>query len=785
MSLVGSVVTISPPANYVGQVVATYTIRDGLGLTATSSITLTVQEPLNRPPDARDDGADVVDGGSATVSVLLNDSDPDGDPLSVSIVSSADPSLGSTSLNANQTVSFTATPGATGTAVIIYEVSDGELTDTAALRVNLLSCSESAPVASDGFLKTGYRQPIAVDLNAFGSNGTFVDVAGPSGFGNGLYTPPEGENGNVVISYAVVNSCGLRATGRITIDVNQEPVGVPKSLSAFRGESVVVPVTDLATDAEALSITSLANAPAWVTRETDRLVIAPSVGVASGASSFTARIADPGGLAVVVNVTVTIQSRPPVANPDTVDVTNGNSRIVDLVANDTHGDSEGALVVVELLPTTITFSGGGTGTVVPDAGGRVVVDPGSGRGVGTFTYRVRDADGATSGPAIVTVNAPPADQLPTATDQSISVSVGTSTVVELEVSGPEGRPLRIVGSTFSDPDGVVTDTDGVVTDPDGVVTDPSGLRLSILATVPGTFKVTYQVTDGEATSAPATLTVVASAPTTTTTTPTTTTTTMPTTTTTTPTTTSTTTTTTTRRRRRPRHRRPGRRRRVHLRRESPACVADQSVRGERVERRSERRLSRHRRRCQRVRAETTACSTEPRHDAASSASRSGCRGVPNVAELDKVASRRSCGEASGATDAPPRAISASVLERPMSKPASTSASVADAQAPRIRSAGSCACSRRRRRRYLMPMISPAAISTGSTMTIIATEPLTAHMSTADSALSVSVSAISSSVVSVSDSGGGAIGGCGAAGVCVCGSGGGGAPSAASSAGTGS
>jgi hypothetical protein len=50
------------------------------------------------------------------------------------------------------------------------------------------------------------------------------------------------------------------------------------------------------------------------------------------------------------------------------------------------------------------------------------------------------------------------------------------------------------------------------------VIERSGLRLSILATVPGTFTVTYQVTDGEATSDPATLTVVASAPTTTTTT---------------------------------------------------------------------------------------------------------------------------------------------------------------------------------------------------------------------------------------------------------------------------
>jgi hypothetical protein len=50
VSLSGSVVTVSPAADFVGEIVATYTIEDGEGLPATSSIFLTVLEPLNRPP---------------------------------------------------------------------------------------------------------------------------------------------------------------------------------------------------------------------------------------------------------------------------------------------------------------------------------------------------------------------------------------------------------------------------------------------------------------------------------------------------------------------------------------------------------------------------------------------------------------------------------------------------------------------------------------------------------------------------------------------------------------
>ena len=503
VSLVGSLVTVSPPADFVGQVLVTYSIRDGAGLTATSSIVLTVEEPLNRPPDARDDAAEVVNGGTVTVAVLLNDSDADGDLLSLSIVSDPDPSLGSVSLNASQSISFTARPGASGIAVIAYQVSDGELTDTATLRIDVRPCSESTPVANDGFLTTGYRQPVAVDLGTFGSNGAIVDVTAPPGFANGVYTPPEGENGNVVISYAVVNSCRLRANGQVTIDVNQEPVAVPKSITVFRNEPVVVPVTDLATDAEALTITAVNGAPTWVSSQTDRLVIAPTSAIAPGVSRFAATVADPGGLTTTITVTVTVENRRPVANSDTIDATAGSERTVDLVANDTDADSAGALVISELLPTTLTFSAGGTGTVTLQPDNRNVrVVTGDGVGVATFTYRVRDVDGADSAAATVTVNGPPANEPPVAVDQSISVTFGASAVVDLQASDPDGPAPTIVEATFSDPGGVVTSR--------------SGLQLSVLATTPGTFLVTYQVTDGEDTSAITTLTITASAPTTTT-----------------------------------------------------------------------------------------------------------------------------------------------------------------------------------------------------------------------------------------------------------------------------
>ena len=114
---------------------------------------------------------------------------------------------------------------------------------------------------------------------------------------------------------------------------------------------------------------------------------------------------------------------------------------------------------------------------------------------------MRDSESGDSAPATVTVAAKAANQPPAANNQAVTVTIGTMTVIDLDATdadGPPPPPLTIVEPTFSDPSGVVTNR--------------TGLRLSILAPTPGTFMVTYQVTDGEATSATATLTITALAP---------------------------------------------------------------------------------------------------------------------------------------------------------------------------------------------------------------------------------------------------------------------------------
>ncbi len=493
----GSVVTVTPSAGFVGQVLATYTISDGGGLTATASIVLNIAPPLNRAPDARDDTTEVVNGGSVTTAVLFNDTDPDGDPLTITITGGPDPALGSATLALNRSIVFTASPGAAGTAVVAYEISDGEFTDSAILRIVVRPCSESTPVALDGFLNTGYQQPIAVDLGAYGSGGTIVDVQAPAGYVNGVYLPPAGENGNVSIVYSVVNRCRLGATGRVTIDVNQDPTVRPTTVEVTRGEQRSLPVSDLASDAEPLTISGSQGAPAWVVVDAQQVVIAPTIDVAPGSYAWTVRVADPGGLSATVTVTAVVANRAPTAVDDTVDVSNATPASFQIVGNDTDADGPAAgetLVIHSISSTSIVFTNGETGSVSVGPAGRTVrIDPAGGLGTATFTYTVRDADGGLSLPATVTVVGPRLNTVPVARDQSVAVSVGESRTLDLDVSDADGDALTVVD----------------LADPNGVVSGQSALTITILATNPGTSAVTYRVTDGVGISQVATVTIVA------------------------------------------------------------------------------------------------------------------------------------------------------------------------------------------------------------------------------------------------------------------------------------
>lgn len=121
----------------------TLTIDDGEGgvVSAPAEVVVT---GTNDAPVAADDVAAIDTGGQAVITVLANDTDVDGDSLSV--LSASNGAAGITSVNPDGTITYTAAPGFEGTDSFTYEISDGNGgTDTATVTV---TGDPAAPVAN-------------------------------------------------------------------------------------------------------------------------------------------------------------------------------------------------------------------------------------------------------------------------------------------------------------------------------------------------------------------------------------------------------------------------------------------------------------------------------------------------------------------------------------------------------------------------------------------------------------------------------------------------------------
>ena len=177
VDLTAGVVTFSPSANLCGDDEGgfDYDISDGHGGSASAAVTVDIT-CANDGPDAVADSVDVTEDTpmDVTPQLLANDSDVDGDTLSVSGVSNA--SGGTVDLTAGL-VTFTPTANLCGDLEggFDYEVSDGHGgTDSASVTVDLI-CTNDAPVAVDDTGAVAFAAA-ATDFDVL-ANDTDIDTA--------------------------------------------------------------------------------------------------------------------------------------------------------------------------------------------------------------------------------------------------------------------------------------------------------------------------------------------------------------------------------------------------------------------------------------------------------------------------------------------------------------------------------------------------------------------------------------------------------------------------------
>ena len=224
-------ITFTPAPNYNGPAEITYTVSDPDGNTDTGSVDVTVN-PVNDDPVANDDTATVAEDGSVIIDVLGNDTDVDGDTLTVTAASSPN---GDVVINGDGTLTFTPAPNYNGPAEITYTVSDGNGgEDTGSVDVTVTPVNDD-PVANDDTATTDFETAVVIDVlgndtDVDGDTLTVASATSPdgdvviNGDGTLTFTPAAGFEGDATITYTVSDGNGGSDDAVVTVTVNEQPL---------------------------------------------------------------------------------------------------------------------------------------------------------------------------------------------------------------------------------------------------------------------------------------------------------------------------------------------------------------------------------------------------------------------------------------------------------------------------------------------------------------------------------------------------------------------------------
>jgi hypothetical protein len=458
--------TYTPNANANGSDSFTYTANDGTADSNVATVTITIAATSD-PPAANDDVATTPEDTQVTTTdaeLLANDSDPDGDPLTVTGCGGA---VNGSVSRGSGSCTFTPNPNFSGTGSYTYTISDGQGgTDTATVTVTVTAgndqptanndtatTSEDTPVTTtDAVLLANDSDPDGNPLTVTGCGGA-VNGSVSRGSGSCTFTPNPNFSGTGSYTYTISDGQGGTDIATVTVTVtagNDQPTANNDAATTSEGTPVTINVraNDTDPDGDALTVTAVtqpANGSAAISGGGASVTYTPNSNF-NGTNTFNYTVSDGNGgsASAAVTVTVTPVNDPPVANNDAATTPEGTPVTINVRANDTDPDGDALTVTAVTQPAngSATISGGGAS---------VTYTPNSNfNGSNTFNYTVSDGNGGTD-TATVTVTVTAVNDPPVANPDADTTSEDTpvTTNVRANDTDPESATSALVVTACS------------------------------------------------------------------------------------------------------------------------------------------------------------------------------------------------------------------------------------------------------------------------------------------------------------------------------------------------
>ena len=226
----------APDPGFTGSDSFTYKANDGALDSNVATVSITVSLP-NSPPDAVNDSYSTAEDNVLAIDtpgVLVNDVDPDGDPLTARFVHG--PGLGTLNLNPDGSFSYTPNANYHGEVSFTYKASDGQYDSNVATVTVIITPVNDAPLADNQALTTEENTPKAIILSAYDVDNdpltyTVIDKPRHGTLGgaapNLLYTPLAGYHGPDSFTFRVNDGIANSNLATVSITVNDDSIPSP------------------------------------------------------------------------------------------------------------------------------------------------------------------------------------------------------------------------------------------------------------------------------------------------------------------------------------------------------------------------------------------------------------------------------------------------------------------------------------------------------------------------------------------------------------------------------